>query len=530
MMRITMKAVARDYRLGSASWWSLVVTAWNESEDRQSLAGLGKIRFVVTNTNVAPVEVAWDNEGYASTTDEGTADIPSFSAAEEIWHAFLNARIRAIPAVFEGHIRYDGPIDRILPYAKQFDLLAKVAKRATFTTRSKSITHKRIARSGLLAMVALLPFASGQGLASEKDAAKKVESPDDMVRRGKYLTQIGVCEACHTPPAVPSKPPTADNDVARERRFRTDLDWVKYLDSSRRMAGGVPFLLRLSKDSSGVVYSRNITPDPNTGIGKWTDEQIVDVIRSGKRPDGTALFLFAPHSFFKNLALNDARAIVAYLRTLPPIVNPLPDRQLPFNPQAATDITPVVDAPIGRSLKRANYLTAAVVGCRECHSHTENGVVQDYTGGDATDSFIGVFRLGPDLALRPEEKGFSAFPYPGYAVLYGPNLTRFGIGGDFSNTTEALIVRAIRRGIAVAPDEDGRPDGLEHVMLWQFYKGMSNDDAFSLARFLKRLKYVHHEVDDIEFFGEDWPAAFKKIYHEAPSEHDLQLFGKATTK
>src|SRR5437870_5698606 len=71
----------------------------------------------------------------------------------------------------------------------------------------------------------------------EATAAQHRPSETPMVSRGKYLATIGVCEACHTPPAVPETAPELSNieAEARERRFRTDPDWFRYLDATRRM-------------------------------------------------------------------------------------------------------------------------------------------------------------------------------------------------------------------------------------------------------------------------------------------------------
>jgi hypothetical protein len=168
-----------------------------------------------------------------------------------------------------------------------------------------------------------------------------------------------------------------------------------------------------------------------------------------------------------------------------------------------------------------------VVGCKECHSHNEGGVLQEFTGGDPKDAFVGVFRLGPDLPLRTSEKGLSAFPYPGYAVLYGGNLTKYGVDGPSKNTSVFDLVRAMRGGIAVEPDQYGRPRPLEHIMLWQFYSQMSDGDAYSIASLVKRLRYVPHDVPQGPIrFGEDWRAAFKQVFGQDPSPHDATIFGK----
>ncbi|WP_053732962.1 hypothetical protein [Nocardia sp. NRRL S-836] len=384
--------------------------------------------------------------------------------------------------------------------------------------------------SGLLAMMVALLSGSVQTSTPRQVAAPEQEQQGDgLLARGRYLATIGVCEACHTPPAVPETPPDPSDveQVKREREFRTDPDWKKYLDETRRNAGGVPFILRLSATSSGVVYSRNITPDLETGIGSWSEDDIVRALRTGVTPDGRVLFLFAPHTFFANMADSDAKALAKYLKSLPPVRHRVPDRELPFPPQPAPEVPHPKDPPRGRTPERAEYLLAAVVGCKECHSHHENGQLQEFTGGDPKDAFVGVFRLGPDLPLRAQERGFAAFPYPGYAVLYGGNLTRFGKDGPNSDVPVPRLVRAIRQGIAVEPDEYGRPRPLEHVMLWQFYAQMSDDDAYSIAQLVKRLRYVPHDVHKGPIrFGEDWRAAFQQVFGEPPSPNDERIFGK----
>lgn len=351
-----------------------------------------------------------------------------------------------------------------------------------------------------------------------------------LIDRGRYLATIGVCEACHTPPAVPaSRSQSPDpSEAERENRFRTDPDWFRYLDPERKMAGGVPFILRFSSSSSGIVYTRNLTPDPDTGLGKWSEEDIIRALRTGKRKDGTTLFLFTPHTFYKYLAEEDALALAVYLKSLKPVHNQVLERSLPFPAQPMEVTSTLVTAPQGRSQERAAYLMRSLVGCRECHSyHRPDGSLAEFQGGDPKDPFMGSFRLGPDLPLRQDEKGLAAFPYPGFAILYGENLTRFGLGGDLSHVGADAIVRAIRNGIA--PDEDmyGRPEPLAHVMMWQFYSSMTDDDVYSIAEYIKSLRYEEHTVEPrLIYFGSDWEAAFEKSFGEKPSANDRVIFGK----
>src|SRR5262245_5728751 len=69
----------------------------------------------------------------------------------------------------------------------------------------------------------------------------------------------------------------------------------------------------------GSVYSSNITPDRQTGIGDWTDDQIITAIRLGRRPNGERLIPVHPYPVFNGMAEGDLRALVAFLRSLPPV-------------------------------------------------------------------------------------------------------------------------------------------------------------------------------------------------------------------
>ncbi|MBJ7402114.1 MAG: hypothetical protein JHD07_01930 [Bradyrhizobium sp.] len=347
-------------------------------------------------------------------------------------------------------------------------------------------------------------------------------------QRGEYLATIGACAACHTPPAVKElSQACTPEEQARETTVRSNPDWFAHLDPAKTMAGGVPFILRFSATSSGLVQSSNITPDMTTGIGNWSEAQIIDAIKLGIRPDGSSLFRFAPHTFYENLAQDDLQSLAAYLKSLRPISNAIQPRNLPFPTQPANPKPSIPQAPQGRNPARAEYLMNALVGCKECHSyHDTSGTLQPFIGGDPIDPFVGVFRLGPDLPLRQNEKGWSAFPYPGYAVLYGGNLTRFGQGGDLEPVTPPQIARAIREGVGTVLDQYGRPQPLAHVMLWQFYRDMTDTDALALSDYLKSLNFIPHDIGQrLRLFGTDREAAFKQVFGTLPSSNDRLIFG-----
>jgi len=126
---------------------------------------------------------------------------------------------------------------------------------------------------------------------------------ETQVERGKYLVSIIPCTDCHTPGT-----------------FLGHADTKRYLGGSE-VGFEVPGL--------GVFYGPNLTPDDETGLGKWTKEQIATAITEGKRPDGRILAPPMPVDEFKNLKHSDALAIAAYLKSLPPIKNKVPG---PFGP------------------------------------------------------------------------------------------------------------------------------------------------------------------------------------------------------
>jgi mono/diheme cytochrome c family protein len=114
-----------------------------------------------------------------------------------------------------------------------------------------------------------------------------------VVARGKYLVTIASCHDCHTPGYFLGKP-----------------DMARYLGGS-----DVGFEL----PGLGTFVGPNLTPDKETGLGSWTDAQIIAAIQTGVRPDGRMLAPIMPYHAFTNLTPQDVGAIVAFLRTIPPV-------------------------------------------------------------------------------------------------------------------------------------------------------------------------------------------------------------------
>lgn len=128
----------------------------------------------------------------------------------------------------------------------------------------------------------------------------------------------------------------------------------------------------------GTVYSSNITPDPTTGIGKWTDEQIITAIRAGRRPNGERLIPVHPYTVFNGMAEQDLKDVVGYLRSVPSVNNAVPAKKITvpmfesvFLPAwlatfAARETPPTAVPTSG--VARGEYLARAVAHCGECHT------------------------------------------------------------------------------------------------------------------------------------------------------------------
>jgi mono/diheme cytochrome c family protein len=119
-----------------------------------------------------------------------------------------------------------------------------------------------------------------------------VAIPNEQVRRGAYLASIMDCAGCHTTGALVGRP-----------------------DPGRHLAGSnVGFQV----PGRGIFYPPNLTPDPVTGLGRWSDADIVKAIRTGERPDGRVLAPIMPYHNYAKLTDADTEALVAYLRSLMP--------------------------------------------------------------------------------------------------------------------------------------------------------------------------------------------------------------------
>ena len=186
-------------------------------------------------------------------------------------------------------------------------------------------------------------------------------------KRGPYLAKAGGCIGCHTEDKKNAVP----------------------------FAGG-----RALNTPFGTFYGPNITPDPNAGIGRWTEADFIRAMRHGERPDGANYFPAFPYPSFTRIADTDLRDLWAYLRTLPPSTraNQEHDLRFPFGWRFLVTawkwlfFTPgpfEADLKLSQTVNRGAYLVQALGHCSECHTP------RNFLGGPKRDRFLAGGK-GPD--------------------------------------------------------------------------------------------------------------------------------------
>jgi mono/diheme cytochrome c family protein len=225
------------------------------------------------------------------------------------------------------------------------------------------------------------------------------------------------------------------------------------------LTGGMTFDLPIGK-----TRVPNLTPDPETGIGRLRDGELARVLRHGVTPDGRALLPFMP---FNDLSDEDLTAIISFLRAQPAIRNPVPpsERNLLGRVVSALMLKPtgpsgpvVARVPAGPTVEYGRYLTHSVGSCVLCHTQRD----------ERTAAPVGPLFAG-GLVL-------DSHPTPGREFIT-PNLTPDPRWGWIASWPEEVFVARIHQGAV----HENSP------MPWSAFKRMSDDDLRAIFRYLRTL-------------------------------------------
>ncbi|MDP4262693.1 MAG: cytochrome C [Bacteroidota bacterium] len=205
----------------------------------------------------------------------------------------------------------------------------------------------------LITSIAAINFSACNSNKTEPVANNKEDSLKKVLERGEYLAvHVAACVHCHS-----------------------KRDFSKFsgpVIPGSEGGGGSSFDQRFGLP--GIIYGRNITPDQETGIGSWTDADILRAVTQGISKNGDTLFPLMPYANFNHMAKEDLLDIIAYIRTLKPIKNKVPPRQLMVpiamvypGPALQKNIDGNVRPPATDPLKYGAYLTT-FADCGTCHS------------------------------------------------------------------------------------------------------------------------------------------------------------------
>jgi mono/diheme cytochrome c family protein len=286
---------------------------------------------------------------------------------------------------------------------------------------------------------------------------------------------IGLLVAVWGSPAAAQGTPASAAEVARGRYVfgATGGCGCHTVPKGRVNAGG-----RRYDGPFGTVYSTNITPDRQTGIGTWTDDQIIAAIRLGRRPNGERLLPVHPFPVFNGMAEDDLRALVAFLRTTPAVAQPNEARRITvplfesvFLPAwlaaFAPRETPPPKAPT-TGVARGEYLVKAVGHCGECHTPRTVTMASD------TSRFLA------GTAKGPEDQAI-------------PNITPDPDTGIGKWSVEEI---AEYLGAGLKPDGDVAAGLMGEVIEGTLagYKDMTSADRLAIAQYLKTVPAVRNRI------------------------------------
>lgn len=283
---------------------------------------------------------------------------------------------------------------------------------------------------------------------------------DDIISQGRYIATIAGCTSCHTPDKAEFQNPAT---LTFKQIQTIAFDGGDALDIENFLSGGRVFDL----GPAGAVFTRNLTPDKDTGLGNWTDEQIKIAMKTGLDANGKTLFPVMPYHVYNGMADSDVEAVVAFIRSVNPVNHKVTEKTVNTEGMPTLPYTKGIIAPDpSDKAARGAYLVNSVMGCTDCHTP-----IDPATGAPVMEKYLG-----------------GQQPYEGpWGIVYGGNITpdpETGIG----NWNEEEIKRALLAGI--------RNDGRRLILMpWYAYSSLTPADADAVVYYLKNeLPAVHNEI------------------------------------
>lgn len=283
----------------------------------------------------------------------------------------------------------------------------------------------------------------------------KVEMTPENIERGRQVFLNSECYGCHS-----------------------ERDWSKFSGPviPGREAVGVTFPPEMGMP--GTVSSANLTPDPETGLGNWTDGEKIRAIREGVSRDGRALFPMMPYAFYRNMSDEDVYALVAYLNSLRPVRNPRPPTKLSFPvglmiKSAPQPVTQPVPHPDRKDAVAYGKYLVTMGGCMDCHTQEEKGEFKmDMAFAGGREFNFGQFSVRTANITPDEETGIGTWTEQRFVSKFR-NYSSFANGAEIPRHTQANFT----------------------LMPWVRMSQRSEDDLRAIFAYLRTLKAVRNPVE-----------------------------------
>lgn len=312
-----------------------------------------------------------------------------------------------------------------------------------------------VAAIGVLLIASAYFTACNNNGKSEPTAADNTDSLKKVLEKGEYLANhVALCIHCHSQP--------------------DDTKFSGPIVPGTEGGGGYAFTP--GHGIPGTVYGRNISADKETGIGNWTDADILKAMTQGISKTGDTLFPLMPYYVYNHMAKEDLLSIIAYIRTLKQIKNKVATRQL-MAPIAAfyntADLQPSIDnnmrPPETDKVAYGGYLTA-MASCADCHTP--------------------MTPKGPDMTKM--YAGGHVFDLPTYKVasanITGDTATGLGKWTEEMFLAKFIPYREEKNYNFVAGKENT-------IMPLNMYAGMKDDDLKAIYAYVKTIKPITNKVE-----------------------------------
>jgi mono/diheme cytochrome c family protein len=313
-----------------------------------------------------------------------------------------------------------------------------------------------LALAAALAVGGLVAWLAVKKPAMRDPSTERIEATPERLERGRYLVlHVADCLGCHSD-------------------FHYDRFAVP-IKAGTEGQGGFPFDKKLGVP--GLVQAQNITSDPEHGLGRWSDGEILRAMREGVNRKGEALFPMMPYEKLHEMSDEDAKSIVAYLRTLKPIDHAVNPRRLDFPVNFLVKLAPKplagpVSAPDPKDTVAYGKYMATIAGCVTCHTPVDDKgrpiPGQEFSGGW--------------LMPGPWGRVVSANITPDPDTYMG------------QTTREAFIDRFKSLERYDVEDAPVAPPGKNTIMRWPQFGGMTREDLGAIYDYLKTVKPIKKAV------------------------------------